>query len=174
MAKSATASTALSVFKLSELLDYNPETGVLIWKVNRQSYGGKAKMGTRAGQIDKHGYRYIVIDGLVYWAHRLAWYMHYGAWPGNQIDHINMDFTDDRIVNLREATMTQQRANQRVRRDSKSGLKGVQQVPYGKWVARIRTHGIVYHLGRFESAEEAHAAYAAAAKRLFGDFARAE
>ncbi len=132
------------------------------------------KPGMLAGQIDRHGYRYIGINGLVYWSHRLAWYMHYGVWPANQIDHINMDFTDDRIVNLREATMTQQRANQRVRRDSKSGLKGAQQTATGKWVARITAHGVKHRIGLFATAEEAHAAYVTAAKRLFGDFARAE
>ena len=170
MPKSATSETALSVEVLSGLIDYNPETGALTWKVTRNAYGGQVKPGTPAGRVDKHGYLLLVINGLVYWGHRLAWYLHYGVWPQNQIDHVNMDPLDNRVANLREATMTQQRANQRVRRDSKSGVKGVQQTKSGRWRARIASRDI----GHFDTPQEAHSAYVAAAKREFGEFARSQ
>jgi len=163
----------LSRARLLELLEYVPETGKLYWRVDRNSYGGKAKAGSEAGQTDRYGYRYIGIDGGICQAHTLVWVYVHGAWPVHQIDHRNMIQDDNRIENLREATMTMQRANQRVRRDSTSGIKGIQLTKSGKWRARIRKHGVEYHLGRFDTAEAAKRAYDAMAQKLFGEFARA-
>ena len=174
MPRSATKETALSVQELSRLLDYNPLTGCLTWKVARNSYRGKVKPGTPAGTPDKHGYLVIVINGLVYWGHYLAWYMHYGVWPSRQVDHRNLKPLDNSIDNLRLATMTEQRANQRVRRDSIVGLKGVQRTPEGRYRARIRRNGKSHYLGNYDTAEEAHAAYEKAAQTMFGGYARSK
>lgn len=107
-------------------------------------------------------------------AHRLAWFYIHGGWPADQIDHIDMIRDNNRIANLRIATMTHQRANQHVRKDSKSGLKGVQKRCDNRWRARITFRGTVYNLGHsFETPEAAHAAYVKKAEELFGEFARA-
>ena len=140
---------------LSQLIRWQGKTRIYSWRDN------------------KYGYRVIVINGLVYWAHRLAWFMYYERWPQHQIDHINMDPLDNRIENLRVATMTEQRANQRVRKDSKSGIKGVQKTRQGTWSARISKDGVTYRLGIFDAPEKAHIAYIKAAQTLFGKFARA-
>lgn len=169
MPKAATAETAKSLNELCDLLSYDLLTGKISWKVKRNGYRGSVKPGVEAGSIDKYGYRMIVIDGFVYPAHRLAWYIYYGEWPTKQVDHINMKPLDNRIENLRLASMTQQRANQRVRSDSISGLKGVK-FQGKRWGARIK--GI--NLGIFDTPEAAHEAYKAAALVHFGEFARAE
>jgi len=57
----------------------------------------KGQAGTVAGTIDKNGYRIIGIAGQLYWAHRLAWFIHFGKWPTGQIDHVNMDPLDNRL-----------------------------------------------------------------------------
>ena len=168
MAPRASASTALSIDILLELLEYDALTGEFRWKVWRNSYGGPVKPGTKAGTPDKHGYWVIGINGRCYPAHRLAWYLCKGYWPTKQIDHINMDPLDNRIANLREASMTQQRANQKVRVDSQSGIKGVRKTKQGKYSARIK--GI--NLGTFPDPTSASAAYLKAARRMFGEYAR--
>ena len=162
----------LSHGRLVELLSYNQNTGEFRWRVNRNSYGGKAKIGSMAGQIDRHGYRYIGVDGRVCQAHILAWVYIHQKWPDVQIDHKNAIPDDNRISNLREATMTQQRANQKVRKDSKLGIKGVEKTTSGTYRAVIRKHGIVYRLGHYGTALEAAMAYKKSAQRLFGEFAR--
>jgi hypothetical protein len=172
MPRFAKSDTALSVEKISEFVSYDPNTGDFTWRVARLSFGGKAKAGTVAGTIDKNGYRIIGIAGQRYWAHRLAWYVYYGKWPTGQIDHVNMDPLDNRIANLREATMTQQRGNQRVRKDSASGIKGVSQTLGGRWIARIRYRGICVDLGRFDDPQSAQEAYQLSARSLYGEFAR--
>lgn len=86
---------------------------------------------------------------------------------------MNGNRLDNRAANLREATRAQNAANAPVRRDSRSGVKGVRQDGRtGKWIASIKAGGHAKHLGVFESVEAAAAAYRAAAQRLHGRFAR--
>lgn len=170
--KSWNKKTPLSRDRLIELLDYNSTNGELKWKVVRNCYGGPTKVGQVAGQIDKYGYRWIGIDGRVCQAHILAWVYTYNKWPEVQIDHKNMVPDDNRIENLREATMTMQRANQRVRRDSQTGVKGVSKTPEGKYKAKIRKDGVSYHIGHYDTVADASVAYQRMAVKLFGEFAR--
>jgi hypothetical protein len=48
-----------------------------------------------------------MIDGKLYGAARLAWLYVHGEWPKNQIDHINRLRDDNRLVNLRDVTHTE-------------------------------------------------------------------
>jgi len=154
--------------RLLACLSYDPLTGVFTWKIEKNSFGGKVKVGVAAGQLDRHGHRQIGIDGYVYSAHRLAWFYVHGSWPIGQIDHKNMCRDDNRLENLREATFSLQRANQRVRADSALGVKGVERTKIGRFRARLKGR----HIGTFGTLEEASAAYARAATEAFGDFAR--
>lgn len=74
--------TDLSLERLSELLDYNPATGVFVWKVARCN----VKVGDVAGRTYKPtNYRVIRIDDVDYYAARLAWYYVTGEWPRGAI-----------------------------------------------------------------------------------------
>jgi hypothetical protein len=106
-----------------------------------------------------------------YSAHRLAWLYVYGEWPSDQIDHINRNRSDNRIANLRIATPTQNQANRSVCKRNTTGFKGVTVDPRtGRFRAKIRVNGKRTHIGVFDSAEEAGAAYVAASRRVYGDF----
>lgn len=87
------------------------------------------------------------------------------------VDHVNGDTLDNRRLNLRPATRAQNARNARTPSHSRSGIKGACLFA-GRWRARIRLNGKQVCLGRFDTAEEAHAAYSAAAKQHFGEFAR--
>ena len=113
----------------------------------------------------------MTVDRIVYRAHRLIWLMYHGQWPPQEIDHINGDRADNRIVNLRLATASQNRANSKVYKTNRCGFKGVARTPYGRWVARIHFEKTKY-LGTFDTPEEAHAAYVRAAQAAHGIFAR--
>jgi len=96
---------------------------------------------------------------------------------GIEIDHVNGIRVDNRIVNLRLATNQQNSANSKIRKNNKSGLKGAYRRNSNNgmcWQATITVKKKAIYLGIFSSKEEAHAAYLNAAKKHFGEFARAE
>lgn len=155
--------------RLRELLSYDPETGDFRWLVNR----GTVRVGSVAGTPNAKGHLQIRIDGVKYYSHRLAWLWVYGAWPLDQIDHINAVKYDNRLSNLRAASSSENGRNRGAQKNNSSGLKGVyQRKKLGKWQASIKLYGKLKHLGTFTSAESASAAYAAAAHKYHGDFAR--
>lgn len=156
--------------RLKELLSYDPLTGVFLWRVAKKRGGSP---GDRAGYSQSNGYVVIRVDRKLCKAHRLAWLFHYGEIPDREVDHINLDKSDNRISNLRLATRSQNRSNVRAYKNSTSGQKGV--TPHrmtGKWQATISINGKQKYLGLFEDREVAASAYAKAAQELHGKFAR--
>lgn len=95
-----------------------------------------------------------------------------GNIDGFEIDHVNQNGLDNRRTNLRHATKSQNRANVSLRKDNKSGYKGVSLLKsYGKWRAYIQKDKKLLHLGFFDTPQEAAIAYNKKAKELFGEFA---
>lgn len=160
----------LTAERLRALLDYDPATGIFIWREQRSRYA----KGARAGTLNHDGYRRIGIDGKDYTANRLAWLHVHGEWPASAIDHKDGARDNNRIDNLRPATRSQNAANMARRRDNAAGFKGVYFHKVARrWSAMITIDGHNKYLGLFDTPEAAHAAYCAAAKRAFGEFARA-
>jgi hypothetical protein len=160
----------LTQARLKELLDYDPETGTFIWKVNR---GGRPLMGTQAGTINGRGYRVIRICRRRYQASHIAWLAMNGYLPKEEMDHINGDPADNRISNLRPVTRFQNQWNTGIHKNHSGTLKGAYfHKLSGKWRAQIMKHRKLHYLGLFDTPEEAHAAYDRKARELFGEFAR--
>ena len=153
---------------LSNLLTYDPETGVISWKVNR----GRVKAGDAAGYHHKgDNYIYVKIRPNRYPAHRLAWFLHYGRWPENVIDHINGNGSDNRLCNLREATISENMFNSRTPKSNTSGRKGVCYDKLNKkWMAYVGFDGRFINLGRYSTLEEADAAARAGREKFHKDF----
>jgi hypothetical protein len=92
-----------------------------------------------------------------------------------QINHKNGILSDDRPENLREVTASQRNMSKiagRLGRDLPKGVSQHKWVKTNPFYARIKANGKTVHLGYFATPEEAAAAYDAAAKNLFGKFAR--
>lgn len=164
---------ALTHDRLLELVDYNSGTGLFHSRVAR----GRFPAGRQMGYLHHTGYIIIGVDGRDYQASRLAWFYVYGVWPVHFIDHKDTNRVNNIFDNLREATDSQNGANRGVCRNASSGAKGVRLRVRAScapvWVAQIRHEGAVKHLGHFEFKKDAVAAYAEAAARLHGEFARA-
>lgn len=92
---------------------------------------------------------------------------------GQYVDHINGNGLDNRRLNLRVCTQSQNLCNKSMQSNNSSGYKGVHLHAPGKWRARISFRGAQTELGVFPTPEEAHHAYVAAARRLHGEFMRA-
>ena len=149
---------------LRQLLRYEPETGRLFWRSCEESKRRNAFANKEAGTISSIGYRKIFVYYKQYAAHRIAWAMHYGAWPKAQLDHINHDRADNRIDNLREVTNAENRFNLSARTDNTSGTQGVfWEKRTSRWRATITKNGKKNHLGSFKSKDEAISAREAAA-----------
>lgn len=146
---------------IGSLLAYNPDTGVFTLRTS----------GASVGYLRKDGYCTIWLHGRHQRAHRLAWLLMTGEWPSREIDHINGIRNDNRWINLREASSSQNKANAALSAKNTSGLKGVG-LHRGKWRAVIRVDKRLILLGYFATPEEAHVAYCDAAKAHFGEFAR--
>jgi hypothetical protein len=154
---------------LRENLEYNQETGKFFWKKRRSG----CRPGQEAGHFEANGYRVICLDRSFYKAHRLAWLYVTGSWPSEQLDHINGIRADNRFVNLRQASHTQNAKN-RKHQTNQTGFAGVERInaKSPRFRARIGNNGKHRDLGCFDSAEAAHAAYQAATLEYFGEFAR--
>jgi hypothetical protein len=113
----------------------------------------------------------IHVDGERHLGNRLAWLYVTGEWPRAGVDHRDGDPTNDRWANLRLATQQQNNRNARKPRHNTTGLKGAYRCR-DKFRASISVNDRAVHLGVFDTAEAAHAAYCAAAVQYGGEFAR--
>jgi len=155
------------------LLDYCPETGVLVWKRRGNKRFDGRFAGKPAGTPKIGGYIQIMIDGRLDYAHRLAWLISTGSYPDRMIDHANGDPSDNRWVNLRIANHAQNGWNTGLSRTNKTGFKGVCfDKRSGKYAAYICVNAKRKNLGLHKTPEEAHAAYCKAAADLHGEYHR--
>lgn len=159
--------STVTVARLNELFNYNQETGIFTWRVNRSTL---TLAGDRAGSVSANGYATLHVNDKSVLAHRAAWAITYGEWPNTNVDHINGVKSDNRIVNLRKVSQALNLQNQRrARTGSMSGILGVR-VRVGKlktsWSANICVNDKPVYLGSFSSAEEASAAYLKAKREL--------
>jgi hypothetical protein len=151
--------------ELKTLIRYDSETGAL-YRLNKD--------GTErpTGNKNSTGYIQLMIDGIFYYAHRLIWILVYNESP-DYIDHINRNTGDNRLCNLRSASMSQNIANSKVRIDSVSGIKGVYWHKQRKrWYARIKIGKSFKSLGSHDTKEQAAEIFRKAAIELHGEFAR--
>ena len=157
----------LTVEYLRSILNYDPETGIFTWKISNSS---RAKVGAVAGSLDGNGYLRLRLQSRLYQAHRLAWFYMCGEWPKLNIDHINRNPSDNRLVNLRDVTQKQNLQNAGKRSDNTSGHPGVSWYKQrSKWRARIKHNQKNIHLGYFSTLEEAIAARKAAERLYWSD-----
>lgn len=159
---------------LVEKYEYEPSTGAIKDRATGRAVGGVN---------NETGYRYIMLynpginlRGTAY-AHRLAWFLHHGEWPSEDLDHVNHERADNRIENLRLATNSQNaqnklKAKQYGNRPCHSRYKGVTwHKRRSFWVAHINHNGKRLFLGEFACEESAAEAYRLKAAELFGEFA---
>lgn len=166
----ASAKDALTLAEARRIFSYDPSTGKIFNLVYR---GAKAPKGAEAGCLDPDGYILIGYKARYMKAHRLAWFLTYGEWPEGFLDHINGIPGDNRILNLREASFSENACNSRKKKQSISGVKGVYWSRHArKWEVRITAYRQRHHIGLFTALSDAIEAVRIARERLHGEFAR--
>lgn len=127
-----------------------PELAASIWNdrfAGKEAFTATDHAGYKCGSVQCHQLR----------AHRVAWAVHYGAWPENTIDHIDGCRANNSISNLRDVSHKTNCQNTKRPSHNTSGHIGVARNPrsHGKWVATIKVDGRLTHLGTFSSYDEA-------------------
>lgn len=170
-------SNNITLSHLRECLNYEEETGGLFWAVRPRSHFcsdvvharvNTLRAGKAAGTIDRFGYVCIAIDGSLYKAHRLAYFLSTGAMPDGDIDHINGVKCDNRMCNIRSVSKLENMRNSCMPSSNTSGVVGVSLAKGGgRWRAYISIRGKYKSLGSFIRIEDAAAARKDAEK-LYG------
>lgn len=136
--------------RLKEVLHYDPETGVFIWKVQTSR---RINIGDVAGTVSvRDGYRRISVDGYIYLAHRLVFLYMEGYLPEYQIDHKFGIRDDNRRAVLNHATQSCNSQNTKIRSDNTSGFPGVcWDKARNLWKAELESRAGKSQLGRFST-----------------------
>lgn len=153
--------------ELHELFDYSVVTGELYWKKRTSN---RIKLGDAVGcKTSKDGYKYTKVNGVRYSVHRLIWVWVTGEdFRELEIDHKNRDRKCNAWHNLRTASRSENQINT-------SGVKGYTFDTWSnRWQSKIKTNNKYLNLGRFDTEEEARAAYVKASKALHGEFSSVE
>jgi len=160
--------------EVNRILVYLPSTGEIRWKDRpqarkawRKRCAGKLATGQARGRL------IVNLRNKLYAAHRLAWLLFYKEWPSMDIDHIDGDYHNNRITNLRLATRSQNQCNRRLQSNNTSGYKGVGWCNQNrKWYARVKLKGKLHYYGYHQTPELAYQAVQKGLKQLHGEFAR--
>jgi len=144
---------------LKKNLKYDPDTGKWTWIAHRCG----VTLGMNAGWVHtKRGRIKVEINGRGYYSSILAWFYMTGEWPALEVDHINRDPGDDRWVNLRLITHSNNCVNKdylTYSRRKHNLPRGVSKGKDGKFRSLIRINGVLRHLGVFNCPNEAYQAY---------------
>lgn len=162
----------LTQAELKAALHYDPETGIFT-RVKTTSHNARA--GDVAGNIKPSGYVEMYVNGSRYYAHRLAFLYLFGSIPDGLIDHADGDKSNNRMANLRPASMSENLFNRGATKASQTGVKGVYPHPkiQGRFVVHIKAFGVHRYVGAYSSISDAIAARRSASKAMHGEFARA-
>lgn len=168
----------VSVDLLRESVIYNEKTGEFRWRQRPIGHFGQGRPTPErraamwnakyAGKLaftskDPRGYFRGALRGRSLYAHRAAMAILNGEWPNDQVDHINRDKSDNRIINLRIVSHSENRINTldvdlanekrrlkiEKRGNRKRTAKGIRRQSKKSWSARLTKSGKEIHLGSF-------------------------
>jgi len=143
----------IAVEEVRRLFDYNPITGIMTRRVRTYS---RNKIGDAVGFTCEWGHLRVRVNGMSCYVHRLIWAWVYGIYPKEQMDHINGNPTDNRLVNLRAATQSTNMRNRRISKNNTSGFHGVYwDKVKNTWRVQIQVDGKHKYLGRHKELDDA-------------------
>ena len=155
----------LTQHRLKELLRYDESSGIFTWIPKKRDYRSQYLAGGKT----TNGYITIGIDNKHYLAHRLAYLYIIGSFPEKQIDHINGVRSDNRWLNLRQATPSQNNCN---RVATKSVYQIVRKGRPGVWFSAHIQKDNKQYSSTFRKEEDAIVWRLRKEKELFGEFRR--
>lgn len=157
---------------IQRCLTYDPMTGIVYRKgkpIGTPRKGTKGTHMTMQLNLDT-SYQGCRLSYTTY-THQVAWYLYYGEWPTQFLDHIDGNGSNNALTNLRLATYTENSRNSRKRKSrATSQYKGVM-CRDSRYRAFITHEGKQLSLGTYSTEEDAALAYNTKATQLFGQYA---
>lgn len=171
----------ISIDDLRALVEMNPKTGLLTWRVRpvrffsdsprndakslcagwNKRWAGKPAFNTP----DQKGYLRGKLFNVKLRAHQVAFALANGHWPEDQVDHENGVRSDNKPVNLRDASNLENSRNRKISSKNTTGHAGVHvNRKDGLYWATIRAGGKQILLGRFKELSDAVEARSNAAR----------
>lgn len=158
----------IPVSVLKEVFTADFDAGILLWK---KKVSRRVCIGDEAGTKRPSGHLYVQLNKKHLGVHRIMWAMYYGEWPSKLIDHKNRNPADNKIINLRLATKSQNGFNRAVNRKSTTGVKGVfLNKKTGAYKVQIRVNKKTHYLGLYKDIDAAKNAYITASKEYHGEY----
>jgi hypothetical protein len=164
--------TLPSAEEINSLLQYNPKTGLLIWRARPATSAANKTFNTKyagkeAGTLESWGYRQLRIYGKLQMAHRVIWKMVTGEEPPDHLDHKDGKPSNNRWLNLRTATSTENAWNRSPNANNTSGFQCIypmntKRATSKKFRVLITVQSRKKLIGDFHTIEEANAALDAA------------
>lgn len=158
----------LTYEEAKHFFNYDQKTGIVRWTENVHNKSN-AMPGDKVGGIGPVGYycSQVRVNGrkeFVY-CHRIAWLLTHKKWPDGQIDHINGNRADNRLLNLRDVPLGENRKNMKKPKNNTSGHMGIGwDKSRNKWNVKIGVNGKTVNVGRFKELDDAIIARKAAEK----------
>jgi hypothetical protein len=139
---------------IGDYIAYSEESSTgLINKVNRR----RAIKGKETGRPDGYGYLQFTFRCRKYRNSRVIYFLVTGIDPEEKyVDHIDGDILNNKISNLRLATLSQNQDNRKKNKNNTSGITGVLWSKISKkWRAEIYKDRSLIYLGLFDNKDEA-------------------
>ena len=151
--------TELTAELVRQLLHYEPDTGFVYWKIKHTA---KSRVGAPVNSQNslETNYRTIKLFDMYYRLHRVIWLWVYGTWPKGVIDHINGIKSDNRLLNLRDVTKTENQLNRESHRKGRLMFTSYNSSTE-KWMANLpstvsKKYNTPRYLGTFITEKEAY------------------
>jgi hypothetical protein len=158
----------ITLSEISESIGYCPKTGIFKWK---KPTSNSISVGRLAGTKNNNGYVRLRFKKKYYSCHHLAWLFSSGNFPDSQIDHINGVRCDNRILNLRLCSPTENQFNRGAQKNNKLGHKNIFFLKKkNRFCVRIYKHKKLQYVRSFKTLNDAIMARNKKAKELCGEF----
>lgn len=153
--------------QLKELFIYDPDTGILTNRIDR---GRKSIAGSIVGSMGKCMYLQTFINSKRFLIHRII-FLYVNGYLPDEVDHVDRNNVNNKIDNLRAATRSENQYNSKLRKDSKSGIKGVSWHKTSRlWLASLKVNGELKRFGYFWDKETAGQVIRIARIKYHGEF----